>query len=100
MKSIIQPRKEYCYLCQKLHPEYWPKYATDEHHIIFGIANRQLSEKYGLKVYLCPEHHTTGKEAVHKNYGVARMLQAIGQQAFEEHFPKLNFLEIFGRNFK
>ena len=95
----MQPRREYCYLCQKLHPEWWPRAATDEHHVVFGTANRNLSEKYGLKVYLCPEHHTISDECPHRNHEIARLLQREAQKAFEKHFPALDFLKIFGWNY-
>ena len=102
MKSIMQrERKEdgVCYLCKKLHRDINPKIVF-EHHVIFGTANKRLSEKYGLKVFLCLYHHTEGKEAVHKNHELARLLQADAQTAFEEKFPDKNFLQIFGRNYK
>jgi hypothetical protein len=48
MKSIMQRDIEHCYICGGR--------ATEEHHCIYGTANRKLSEKYGLKVYMCPYH--------------------------------------------
>ena len=57
-KSIMQEEK-CCCICgttQNLH----------EHHVIYGTANRKMSEKYGLKVWLCQEHHT-GENGVHHN---------------------------------
>lgn len=60
MKSIMHDKKEgTCYLCKRLCGDYYRK-TTQEHHAIFGTAGRRLSERYGLKVYLCMEHHTTG----------------------------------------
>lgn len=73
---------------------------TEEHHAIFGTAGRKLSEKYGLKVYLCLAHHRIGKEAVHNNHKMARFVQANAQRAFEATFPDKDFMEIFGRNYK
>lgn len=58
-KSIIQKKKE-CIICNSLNVE--------EHHVFFGTANRKLSEKYGLKVYLCAEHHR-GTRGVHGKDG-------------------------------
>ena len=58
-KSIIQKKKE-CIICNSLNAE--------EHHVFFGTANRKLSEKYGLKVYLCAEHHR-GTRGVHGKDG-------------------------------
>ena len=102
MKSIMQrERREdgVCYLCKKLNRDINPK-IVQEHHVVFGTANRRLSEKYGLKVFLCLKHHEEGPEAVHKNHENARILQRDAQEAFEAHFPDLNFLKIFGWNYK
>ena len=99
MKSIMQQKDGSCYLCMKLNCDYGDK-VTEEHHAIFGTAQRQLSEDYGLKVYLCLKHHTLGPEAVHNNYKNARLLQAEAQEAFEKHFPEKDFRAIFGKNYK
>ena len=68
-RSIMQDRKE-CYLCRKKIEDEGitgrPKdVPLEEHHVMHGTANRRLSEHYGLKVWLCAEHHRTGKKAVH-----------------------------------
>lgn len=99
MKSIMQQKDGACYLCMKLNCDYSDK-VTEEHHAIFGTAQRQLSEDYGLKVYLCLKHHTQGPEAVHNNYKNARLVQAAAQEAFEKHFPEKDFRAIFGKNYK
>lgn len=87
-----------CYLCILLHSNYSPK-MVQEHHVIFGSANRKLSEKYGLKVYLCLEHHEESKEAVHKNAEIALILKKEAQKCFEKNYPNLSFMEIFGKNY-
>lgn len=52
-KSIMQDKEDgQCYLCRILHGDYSIKPVREEHHVIGGTANRRLSEKYGLKVYL------------------------------------------------
>lgn len=104
MKSIMQTdRKEdgVCYLCKRLNRDINPKIVY-EHHVIFGgtSGRKALSEKYGLKVWLCLYHHTEGKEAVHNNHELARLLQAEAQETFEKRYPDLNFLKIFGMNYK
>ncbi len=86
-------------MCEKLYCNDAHCY-TEEHHVIFGTANRKLAEKYGLKVHLCLGHHRTSEEAVHVNHDMARMLQEDAQEAFEKHYPDLSFRDIFGRNFK
>lgn len=97
-KSLFTQETGTCYLCVRMHGDY--RYHTDleEHHIFFG-PNRKLSEEYGLKVKLCPDHHQYGDEAVHRNAGVARYLQREGQQAFEENCPGEDFLKVFGKNY-
>ncbi len=99
-KSIMHQKDGTCYLCMLLNGDYDDHKVTEEHHAVYGTANRKLAEHYGLKVYLCPEHHRTGKEAVHKNYKIARLLQQKAQETFERVYPKLDFLKEFGRNFK
>ena len=99
MKSIMQKKEDRtCYLCMMLHSDNSVK-QTQEHHAVFGTANRKLSEKYGLKVYLCLEHHEEGREAVHKNAQIARMVKKEAQKAFEKRWPELDFRAIFGKNF-
>lgn len=91
-----------CYLCTKLHGgDDWHYEYTEEHHVVFGYwgIGRELSEKYGLKVYLCQPHHRDSKEAVHQNADIRRMLCEDAQRAFEERFPELDFTEIFGTNY-
>lgn len=91
MKSIIQENKE-CWVCgttQDIH----------EHHILYGTANRRLSEKYGLKVWLCGKHHNLSNEGVHFNKELDRSLKVLAQKRFEEEYPNESFLRIFGRNY-
>ena len=98
MKSIMQKKDGCCYLCQAIRGDYSRKHV-EEHHAIMGTANRCLSEQYGLKVYLCIEHHTSGNDAVHKNKSMRRLLERDAQMAFERNYPDLSFREIFGKNF-
>ena len=98
MKSIMQEKDGRCYLCMLLHDDYSVK-IVQEHHVIFGRANRKLSEKYGLKIYLCIWHHTEGPEAVHKNAEIARMLKVSAQRIFRKVFPELDWMSIFGKNY-
>jgi len=86
-KSIIQTNKANCFICGGR--------ASEEHHCIYGTANRKLSEKYGLKVYLCTDCHRTGRYAVHRCHEVDLKLKKIAQKKFEKGYPKLSFIEIF-----
>lgn len=99
MKSIMHKKTDHtCYLCKKLYYDNSFKSGLHEHHVFDG-PNRKLSEHFGLKVYLCLNHHTSGKEAVHNNIKNMRIIQEDGQRAFEKKYPDLNFRELFGRNY-
>lgn len=100
MKSIMHDRKDgTCYLCMKLRGDYSRKGVLQEHHAICGTANRRKSEEYGLKVYLCPQHHINGlgPEAVHGNDRIRRYVEVAAQAAFERSFPDRDFKEVFGK---
>lgn len=100
IRSIMQDKEAgQCYLCRLLHKDYSIKPVRQEHHVMGGTANHKLSDKYGLTVYLDPEHHLYGPEAVHKNAEVAKILHKEAQKAFERTYPDLDFREIFGKNY-
>lgn len=91
MKSIMQKSKE-CYLCGRMT-------ELQDHHVFFGTANRKLSEKHGLKLWLCREHHT-GNFGVHHNYNIDLDLKRLGQEAFEhKHGSREQFMQLFGKNY-
>lgn len=92
MKSIIQGKKE-CYVCQT-------QIALHDHHIFFGNPLRKISEKYGLKVWLCWFHHE-GTYGVHGKQGAElnKKLKQLGQRKFEENHTREEFIETFGRNY-
>ena len=99
-KSIMHEKAEgTCYLCMLLDQDHDRRTGLEEHHVIMGNPGRRLSEHYGLKVYLCMQHHREGKEAVHNNIQNNRLLQKKAQEAFERHYPRLCFREVFGINF-
>jgi len=98
----IMHRKEdgTCYLCMLLDGEYRQQGGLEEHHVFYSKHQRALSEEYGLKVYLCRrKHHREGPVAVHNNREIRRMLEAAGQQAFEERYGNRKFVEVFGANY-
>lgn len=96
-KSIIQQERE-CYLCRYLY-NFSNVSILQEHHIFFGTANRRLSEEYGLKLYLCINHHTEGLGAVHKNKDFDILLKKIAQKKFEEKYGHEKFMEVFKKNY-
>ena len=58
-----------------------------EKHHVFGAANRQNSEKYGLTVWLCHKHHNEPPEGVHFNRRFMDELHEWGQKQFETYYP-------------
>ena len=91
MKSIIQTEKQ-CYVCGK-------NYNLHDHHIIYGTSNRKQSEKYGLKVWLCYEHHT-GNAGVHFNRDLDLHLKKLAQEHFEARYGDRNeFISTFGKSY-
>ena len=106
MKSIIQYNKECFVLSNNLvnapYNEHGDYYDLECHHIFFGTANRKLSEKYGLKVWLCKEFHT-GSNGVHNNRVLDLLLKEIAQRKFEEYYKgtynRSDFIRIFGKNY-
>ncbi len=76
-----------CYFCPN----------NKEHmHEIFRGRNRPNSMKYGLCLPIC--------HVCHERYQDDPIFNEIwhikGQEVFEKHYPDLDFLEIFGRNYK
>lgn len=89
MKSILQKEKE-CFVCGTT-------YNLNDHHIFFGTANRKQSEKYGMKVWLCQEHHT-GSAGVHFNKPLDIHLKKLAQMKFESVYgANTRFIDIFGK---
>ena len=70
------------------------------HHIISGSAFRKKSEKYGLWVYLCVEHHT-GDTGVHSLKGMSYnyYLRKIAQERFEMTHTHEEWMKEFKRNY-
>lgn len=92
MKSVLQDEKQ-CYFCHTT-------IGLESHHIYFGTANRRLSEFRGFKVWLCNRHHTSGKDAVHRNKDVDRCLKQMGQFYYEEHCgSRDDFRREFGKSY-
>lgn len=91
MNSIIQDAKE-SFISGRTD-------NIEEHHIFYGAGRRELSEKYGLKVYLAHDEHNEPPDGVHHNKARRRELERIGQMAFMERYPELDFVKIFGRNY-
>lgn len=98
-KSILHSKEDRtCYLCMLLDNNYTQHIILQEHHI-FGGPNREHSEETGLKVYLCPDHHTMGRLAVHNCQETMDLLHKIGQRKYEETHTREEFMKLFGKNY-
>lgn len=103
-KSIVQLGLKECLICRRNAESvgYYgplPAAGLHKHHIMFGTANRKLSEHFGLWCYLCVNHHETGSEAVHLNRETDLYLKRLAQKKFEELHSHEEWMEVFGRNY-
>lgn len=89
-KSILQTEKE-CWFCGA-------RVGLEEHHIFAGVANRRISEKYGLTVWLCHKHHT-GAEGAQYEKELNRKLKADAQRAFEQQHGRSEWMKLIGKNY-
>ena len=89
-KSIMQDEK-HCYLCGKLN-------ELEKHHVFGGVANRRISEKLGLWVYLCHECHT-GQEGAQYNKWTNLRLKQDAQYAFERTHTRSDWMKWIGKNY-
>lgn len=87
MRSVIQKEKR-CFKTgdtRDLH----------EHHIFGGYGRRQLSEKYGLKIWLRYDWH----DLAHHDRKFALELKKMAQRVFEQTHSRAEFMNIFGKNY-
>ena len=90
MDSIIQNEKE-CFFCGS-------QCDLECHHVLGGTANRKLSEKYGLKVWLCRRHHT-GADGAQYDIVKNMQLKRVAQKRFEALHGHDRWMEVFGKNY-
>lgn len=89
-KSIIQERKE-CYFCGKLT-------NLERHHVFGGVANRPISEKYGLTVWLCHNCHT-GQDGAQYDKMLNLRLKQDSQFSFERNHTRSEWMKLIGKNY-
>lgn len=79
-KGIVTEHSEICIFCGRP--------AECEHHLIFGTAGRELSEKDGLKVPACNNCHNMGKmlSRIHDNPMAERLSKMLGQAIWEKEW--------------
>lgn len=97
-KSILKTQKGICFLCALLYDDYSPQY-TEDHHILFGSGQRELSEADGLKVYLCRAHHKDGPEAVHNNRETRELLCRMAQKEYEQTHTREEWEARYKKNY-
>lgn len=97
--SIMQKKDGHCWLCMHGHGDYTIHRIIHRHHVYFGQGLRAISEANGFTVYLCPQHHTEGPEAVHRNQYTNRFVQAAVQHEYEKTHTRKEFMELIGRNY-
>ena len=90
-KSIIVDCMDNCFVCGSPY--------TEVHHVIYGTANRKLSDKYGLVVPLCHEHHR-GQTGVHFNRDFDISLKKLAQEKFNAVYgANKSFIKVFGKSY-
>ena len=75
-----------CYLCRYLYGHCNTR-GLHTHHCFEGgtSGRRQMSEKYGLTVKLCPMHHNASSEGVHFNKENDLIIKRMAQEYYEAH---------------
>lgn len=97
-KSIIQTEKRQCFLCKYLYGDTRYQY-TEEHHVMYGNGQREVSEEEGIKVDLCLKHHKEGPEAVHSNREMRELLCRIFQEEYEKTHTRKEWRSNFRKNY-
>lgn len=92
-KSIMQDLSvRQCYLCGR-------QYGLEVHHVMSGVANRRLSEKFGLTVLLCASCHRGTDGAQYGKENNLKLRQE-AQEAFEKIYSHKLWMETFRKNYR
>lgn len=89
-KSILQEDKV-CFISGS-------RVNLERHHIMSGTANRKLSERYGLWVWLNHDLHT-GKNGAQYEKELNLRLKREAQMAFEQIYGHEKWMETFRKNY-
>lgn len=84
------PQDRECYFCGSTQ-------GLERHHIFGGVANRPLSEKYGLYLNLCKNCHLSVTD--NKDIILVNQIKEDAQRRFEALWGHDKFIEVFGRNY-
>ena len=94
VRSIITEYDDICIFCGRQ--------AECEHHLIFGTAGRELSEKDGLKVPSCNNCHNMADKLhrIHDNPMAEKLSKMLGQAVFESKIgTREDFRKRYGRSY-
>ena len=94
VQKIIMQSQKVCYVCSIT--------QNLEAHHCFGAANRNKSEKYGLKIWLCHNHHNESipvDKGVHFNRYLDLRLKRMAQRQFEHIYGHELFMAEFHKNY-
>ena len=89
-ESIIQKERE-CFFCGRMTD-------LERHHVFGGTANRKISEKYGMTVYLCHECHT-GTEGAQYDKTRNLELKRKAQEAFQNIYGRRLWMTLIKKNY-
>lgn len=68
------------------------------HHVLFGTANRKISDRFGYVIPLCAEHHL-GATGIHWNRGMDLYWKQTVQMHYEKHLgTRTEFINTFGKS--
>ena len=84
--SLFTADLEHCIICGK---------AKEQLHEVFYGRNRLNSIRYNIVIPICLKCHLE----MHKNKALQNEYHKKGQVLFNETYPDLDFIEIFGRNY-
>lgn len=92
-KSILQDKKE-CYITRST-------YNLHKHHIFEGTANRKLSERDGLWIWLRADWHNLSDYGVHFNKELDLKIKRIAQKRWQEYYHKTkeDFIKEYGKSY-
>ena len=85
-ESILTDDLKHCFICGR------PK---EHFHEVFFGKDRIKSIKYKLVIPVCFECHNK----IHNDIKLQDYTHKLGQKKFNEVYPSLDFVEIFGRNY-
>lgn len=69
---------------------------VEQHHVLYGVANRKKSEKRGYKIPVCRTHHCE----IHRNRGMALRWMELAQMHYERNFgSRREFIQEFGKSY-